>query len=141
MNQHFLEGYEFSAYLLIQQNSNISNLCGLRNSFDISDYPINMKKFLLFCNMGTENFIRYIRLSDKTESDISEFYCNAKYLYSSISFFWSLNFSEKNPPSLTWKSVLLSTKNAVIHKSRRSSSRISEFLRLHISIYLEKYVM
>ena len=27
--------------------------------------------------MGTENFIQYIRLSDVSDSDISEFYCNS----------------------------------------------------------------
>ena len=31
---------------------------------------------LMFCTMGTENFIRYIRLSAIIESDISELYCS-----------------------------------------------------------------
>ena len=38
--------------------------------------PIYTRKFLLFCPMRNENFIRYIRLSDIIESDISEFYCS-----------------------------------------------------------------
>ena len=37
--------------------------------------PIYTRKLLLLCTMGTGNFIRYIRLSDITESDVSEFYC------------------------------------------------------------------
>ena len=36
--------------------------------------PIYTRELLLFCTMGTGNFIRYIRLFDITESDIYELY-------------------------------------------------------------------
>ena len=63
-------------------------------------YPIYTRKLLLFCIMGTENFMQYIRLSDITESDVSEFYytcalsqvrnffCIQEHSFSSFSVFY-----------------------------------------------------
>ena len=57
------------------KNSDISDLCGLRNFIRYIRNPMYTRIFLLFCTMSTEHFIRYIRLSDITQSNISEFYC------------------------------------------------------------------
>ena len=40
---------------------------------------IYTRNFLFICTMGTENFIRYIRLSDINKSDIFEFYCSLSF--------------------------------------------------------------
>ena len=45
-----------------------------RISADCDIYPIYTSE-ILFCTVRTENFIRYIQLSDITESDTFEFYC------------------------------------------------------------------
>ena len=46
----------------------------LRNLSDIYGIRYIRRELVLFCTMGTENFIRFIRLFDITESDMFEFY-------------------------------------------------------------------